>query len=117
MPAIYKESDVSTISNWIVLQFVSVVFLMAGLAVHATRWAGRVDNEPSATSRRWTVGAAVVIGLYLSISFILAKRGILTDFSHTPSPLMKLLIAITVVNVILSAVSPWGNVTSWALNK
>jgi len=95
-------------TNWINFQFVSVVFLMAGLVILATRWGGRMDNEPASTSRRWTIGASVVVGLYLSISFVLAQRGTLTDFSRMPSPFMKLLLASTLINVILSAVSPWG---------
>jgi len=98
----------TTVSNWIVIQFVSVVFLAAGLAVLATRFAGHADNEPSSTTRRWTMGAIVVLVLWLGISFVVAQQGMLTDFSHTPSPFMKLLFASTLGTVILSAASPWG---------
>lgn len=95
-------------TNWISFQFISIVFLMAGLMILATRWAGRLEDEPASTSRRWTVGASVVIGLYLGVGFVLAQGGTLTDFSHMPSPFMKLLFTGTMINVMLSAVSPWG---------
>lgn len=98
----------TTVSNWMLIQFVSVVFLMAGLALLATRMAGRVDNEPASSSNRWTIGAIVGLVLWLGIPFAAAERNLLSDFSTMPAPFLKLMIASTFLTVMLSAVSPWG---------
>ncbi len=98
----------TTVSDSIVIQFLAVVFLVAELALLATRLAGRVDNEPASTSRRWTMGAMVVLALWLGIPFVLAKQNLLSDFSTMPAPFLKLMFVSTFVTVILSAVSPWG---------
>jgi len=94
--------------NWTVIQFVSLVFLMAGLTLLATRLAGRVDNEPASTTRRWTIGAMVMLVLWLGIPFVLAKQDLLNDFSKTPPPFLKVMFAWAFLTVILSTVSPWG---------
>jgi len=97
-----------TISTWIVFQFISLVLVMAGLAVLATRVAGRANAEIPFTATRWTVGALVVISLWLGITFMLAEQHVLSNFSRMPSPFMIVLFASTAFTVILSAVSPWG---------
>src|SRR6185436_18371974 len=94
--------------NWTVIQFVSFVFLMAGLTLLATRLAGRVDNEPASTTRRWTIGAMVMLVLWLGIPFVLAKQDLLNDFSKTPPPFLQVMFAWAFLTVILSTVSPWG---------
>jgi len=98
----------STLSTFNLFFFVVLVFTMAGLTVLAIGWAGRVDNEHLSTTRRWVFFTSVGLVLWLGVPFILAKTGILADFSNLPSPFMKILIAFTVMAVMLSAVSPLG---------
>lgn len=97
-----------TISNWLVIQFSAVVLVVAGCVVLATRLAGRGDLEPVVASRRWTVGAMIVVALWLGIPLMLAKQNVLNNFTRMPSPFMLILLASTVVTIILSAASPWG---------
>ena len=97
-----------TLSTFTVLLFVTLVFGMAGLTVLAIGRAGSVDNEPLSTTRRRTIITCVGLVFWLGIPFTLAKKGILADFSHMPSPFMKMLFAFTFLTVMLSAVSPLG---------
>ncbi len=97
-----------TLSTFNVFLFVTLVFVMAGLALLAVGRAGRVDHEPFSTTRRWVFFSGVGLILWLSLPFMLARKGILADFSSMPSPFMKVLFAFTFMTVALTAVSPLG---------
>ncbi len=88
--------------------FVTLVLAMAGLTLLAVHRAGRVDNEPSSTSRLWTLRAGAGLIIWLAVPFGLAQKGVLADFSSMPAPFMKVLFAFTFMTVMLSAVSPLG---------
>jgi hypothetical protein len=97
-----------TVSNSIIFLFSSLVFVMAGLTLHAVHQAGRVDKEHFSTTKHWVIFTGIGLVLWLAVQFMLAKKGLLADFSTMPSPFMKVLFASTMVTVMLSAVSPLG---------
>lgn len=97
-----------TISTFNVLLFVTLVFGMAGLTARAVGKAGTTFNEPLSTTRLWTLFTGLGLVLWLGIPFMLAKKGVLADFSNIPSPFMKMLFVFTVMTVMLSAFSPLG---------
>jgi len=97
-----------TLSTFNFLLFVTLVFGMAGLTALAIGNAGSIFNEPLSTTKRWVFLAVVGLVIWLGVPFVLAKKGILSDFSDMPSPFMKMLFAFTLMTVMLSAVSPLG---------
>jgi len=88
--------------------FVGLVITMVTLTVLAVHRAGSASNEPSSTSKRWALFTGVGIVLWLTTTFVLAKRGVAADFSSFPSPFMRLLLGFTVFNVLFNAISPFG---------
>jgi hypothetical protein len=109
---IYKESKgkniMLTLSTLNLFLFVGLVIFMAGLTLHAVGRAGSVNKEHFSTTKHWTFFTGVGLALWLSVPFVLAKKGILADFSSMPAPFMKVLVAFSVTIVMLSAVSPLG---------
>lgn len=97
-----------TVSPWIVSLFVALVIGMAGLTLLAVHRAGRSDNEPASTSRRWVALTVVGLALWLGIPLVLASRGILSDFSSFPSPFMRVTLVLLVIILFLTLVSPFG---------
>lgn len=98
----------SVLSTLNLVLFVGLVLLMMALTLLAVHRAGSLNHEPSATSRRWTIGTGIALTLWLVLTFILAQKGIASDFSSFPSPFMKLIIGFTLFNILLTAVLPFG---------
>jgi hypothetical protein len=87
------------------LLMLAMVVLLAALLVAGV---GRgLAGEPPATSRRWSLGAAIGAASWLALTGALAASGVLGDFGRTPPPIM-LLAATSAALTLALARSPVG---------
>ncbi len=77
------------------------VGFIAVVAIVGIGRAGRVGEDSSIT-RRWMVGAAMGLVLWLALSGILAASGMLSDFSRVPPPMMLLAAGGGLLTIILA---------------
>jgi hypothetical protein len=87
--------------------FTALPILLGLGLVLAGDWAGRQLGEDPATRRRWALGTALGVLLWLLLSGAAAASGVLRRFDAVPPPFAGLLLAILAIGIILP-LSPLG---------
>jgi hypothetical protein len=90
-------SVLSDIPLGVTLFFLGIVCGLAVLLIVATARAGRNLGETPYVTRRWVMGTAGFIIVWLAATAILAVRGKLSDWSQFPPPVMKLIMTAVIL--------------------
>jgi hypothetical protein len=84
--------------------FLALVAAVAALFVSAQ---SRLAGDTHAARLRGTLAGALVVGVWLAVTGVLASRGVLGDFSRMPPPFLLMMLALFAATVAL-AFSPLG---------